>query len=82
MEYDDLLTKVGSFGRFQWLAIAAIALFHFSDSYIFLGFIFIAATPDHWCRPHPEPEISNMTLSDRKGVYLPPLEGIREPSYR
>ena len=69
MEYEELLSKVGSFGRYQWILISMVCILFVSDCFIFMGYVFITALPDHWCRL---PDTGgNITLEEMKAAFLP-----------
>ncbi|XP_073814092.1 beta-alanine transporter isoform X1 [Musca autumnalis] len=63
MDFDNVLTEVGSFGLYQKIIICAVLLpaalpcaFHAYSQ------LFIAATPKHWCRtPELEPWVQDYT---------------------
>ena len=69
MEYEELLSKVGAFGRYQWILISMVCILFVSDCFIFMGYVFITALPDHWCRL---PDTGgNITLEEMKAAFLP-----------
>ena len=69
MEYEELLNKVGSFGPYQWIVIPMVCILYISDCFIFMGYVFITALPDHWCRL---PDTGgNITLEEMKSAFLP-----------
>ena len=64
MDYDSALEEhVGQFGRFQIFAFILIGLVEMSSAFYNMQYVFIMATPLHWCKT---PELQNMTLTSEQ----------------
>uniref|UniRef100_UPI00398E8324 solute carrier family 22 member 2-like isoform X2 n=1 Tax=Pristiophorus japonicus TaxID=55135 RepID=UPI00398E8324 len=48
--FDDVLEEVGGFGLYQKVTFFYVCLTSAMFSYLYVGFVFLAVTPDHWCR--------------------------------
>ncbi|XP_032880900.1 solute carrier family 22 member 2-like [Amblyraja radiata] len=72
--FDDILVEVGGFGPYQRRVFILIYLTSAIFSWLYLGFVFLAVTPDHWCR---SPGVSalrtkcNWSLEQEKNFTLP-----------
>ncbi|XP_067845333.1 solute carrier family 22 member 2-like isoform X2 [Heptranchias perlo] len=72
--FDDVLVEVGSFGPYQKKIFFLIYLTSAMFSYLYVGFVFLAVTPDHWCR---SPGVTglrdkcNWSLEQEKNYTLP-----------
>ncbi|OWR52533.1 carcinine transporter [Danaus plexippus] len=69
IDLDDVLPKIGEFGIYQKFLLWFVCL----PACLPCGFcafnqLFMTDTPDHWCRV---PELSNMTLENRKMLSIP-----------
>ena len=53
MRYDDILTHLGEFGRYQKCLFLAICLLAVPCSWHSLGNTFLSASPEHYCRSYP-----------------------------
>ncbi|XP_069786510.1 solute carrier family 22 member 2 [Narcine bancroftii] len=81
--FDDALEEVGGFGRYQKFSFFLVCLPSAMFSYLYVGFVFLAVTPDHWCR---SPEVAtlrekcNWSLDQEKNYTLP-IESTKSSSY-
>ncbi|XP_055495412.1 solute carrier family 22 member 2-like [Leucoraja erinacea] len=72
--FDDILVEVGGFGPYQRRVFILIYLTSPIFSWLYFGFVFLAVTPDHWCR---SPGVSalrakcNWSLEQEKNFTLP-----------
>ncbi|XP_078261994.1 solute carrier family 22 member 2-like [Rhinoraja longicauda] len=72
--FDDVLEEVGGFGLYQKITFFWVCLTSAMFSYLYVGFVFLAVTPDHWCR---SPGVSalrekcNWSLEQEKNFTLP-----------
>ncbi|XP_032881597.1 solute carrier family 22 member 2-like [Amblyraja radiata] len=72
--FDDVLEEVGGFGLYQKIVFFLVCLISAMFSYLYVGFVFLAVTPDHWCR---SPGVSalrakcNWSLEQEKNFTLP-----------
>ncbi|XP_078086718.1 solute carrier family 22 member 2-like isoform X2 [Mustelus asterias] len=73
--FDDLLEEVGGFGIYQktvfFLICVATAIFN----YLYVGIIFLAVTPNHWCRSPGVAELRDRcgwSLEEEWNYTLPP----------
>ena len=49
MIFDELLERIGTFGRYQKLMFCVVALAGFPAAFNNMSIVFLAASPDHWC---------------------------------
>uniref|UniRef100_T1J273 Major facilitator superfamily (MFS) profile domain-containing protein n=1 Tax=Strigamia maritima TaxID=126957 RepID=T1J273_STRMM len=70
MEFDDILPKLGQFGRYQKFVYFMLCI-PASLPAVFLTFnqVFMSATPEHWCEI-PELKDTNMTLQQRLNLSI------------
>ena len=71
VDYDCVLEEhVGQFGKYQILAFILLGLVEVSSAIYNLEYVFIMATPDHWCKI---PALDNTTLTDNeiKNISIP-----------
>ena len=68
-DFDEILTHIGGWGRFQYMLTLIYFPFNIFLGYILLSPILTLYTPDHWCLI---PELSNFTLEERKSLAIPP----------
>lgn len=69
IDLDDVLPKIGEFGIYQKFLLWFVCL----PACLPCGFcafnqLFMTDTPDHWCRI---PEIQNLTIEERKSLFIP-----------
>uniref|UniRef100_A0A4W3H4Q2 Solute carrier family 22 member 3 n=1 Tax=Callorhinchus milii TaxID=7868 RepID=A0A4W3H4Q2_CALMI len=57
--FDNVLEEAGVFGIYQKTIFFLIYLTSALFSYLYVGFVFLAITPDHWCRSPGVTELSN-----------------------
>ncbi|XP_055495367.1 solute carrier family 22 member 2-like [Leucoraja erinacea] len=48
--FDDLLEEAGAFGPFQKTIFLLLCICSAMFSYLYVGIVFLAITPEHWCR--------------------------------
>ncbi|XP_051868465.1 solute carrier family 22 member 2-like [Pristis pectinata] len=48
--FDNLLEEAGEFGLFQKTTFTLICITSAMFSYLYIGIVFLAITPEHWCR--------------------------------
>lgn len=63
MNFDQILSAVGGFGKFQKLLYIWICLPQIPLAFHMMASIFTGATPPHWCRDSPSTSVSN-NISD------------------
>ncbi|XP_072359744.1 solute carrier family 22 member 2 [Scyliorhinus torazame] len=72
--FDDVLEEVGGFGVYQKLILFLVCLSSAAFAYLYVGFVFLAVTPDHWCQ---SPGVSELrencswSLEQEKNYTLP-----------
>ncbi|XP_022088432.1 organic cation transporter protein-like [Acanthaster planci] len=49
MHYEDILHRVGHFGKYQKLVIVLVSMIEIPTACHFLAQVFLAASTDHWC---------------------------------
>ncbi|XP_041034084.1 solute carrier family 22 member 2-like [Carcharodon carcharias] len=72
--FDDVLVNIGGFGQYQKMIFFLIYLTSAVFSYLYIGFVFLAVTPDHWCRSPGVTELRdkcNWSLEQEKNYTLP-----------
>lgn len=73
MDLDDLLPQVGEFGKYQKLMLWLVCLpACFPCGFCAFNQLFMAETPDHWCRV---PELGNFSVEQRKSLAIPADNG-------
>lgn len=50
IDFDELLTKIGGWGPFQWKLLGIFIFSAFILSYVGYSSILYSYTPDHWCK--------------------------------
>ena len=64
VDYDSALIEyVGQFGKYQILYFLLLGLVEITNTIYNLEYVFILATPEHWCR---NPFLKNTTLTDEQ----------------
>ena len=64
VDYDSALREyVGQFGKYQILSFILLGLVEFTNTMYHLEYVFILATPEHWCR---NPYLKNTSLTDEQ----------------
>ncbi|XP_038674831.1 solute carrier family 22 member 2-like [Scyliorhinus canicula] len=72
--FDDVLMNIGGFGQYQKMIFFLTYLTTVVFSYLYVGFVFLAVTPDHWCQ---SPGVSELrencswSLEQEKNYTLP-----------
>ncbi|XP_060687121.1 solute carrier family 22 member 2-like [Hemiscyllium ocellatum] len=72
--FDDVLIQIGGFGQYQKVIFFLIYLSSMMFSHLYFGFVFLAVTPDHWCRSPGVTELRdkcNWSLEQEKNYTLP-----------
>ncbi|XP_072907723.1 solute carrier family 22 member 2-like isoform X2 [Hemitrygon akajei] len=72
--FDDLLVEAGGFGPYQSRVFLLIYLSSAVFSWLYVGFVFLAITPDHWCRSPGVAELRekcNWSLNQERNYTLP-----------
>ena len=70
-DFDELLSVVGDFGRFQWRIFLLMQLPFFFLAFNYFGQIWMTLEPDHWCRV-PELEALGWTQEQIRNITSPP----------
>ena len=70
MEYEDVLRRVGEFGRYQRFLYSLGALLSIGIATSSYGYVFVTAFVDHWCHI-PGIRQLNLTLEQIKDLSLP-----------
>ncbi|XP_041034075.1 solute carrier family 22 member 2-like [Carcharodon carcharias] len=73
LNFDDVLEEVGGFGLYQKFIFFLVCLPSAMFSYLYVGFVFLAVTPDHWCRSPGVTELRdkcNWSLEQEKNYTL------------
>ncbi|XP_067845367.1 solute carrier family 22 member 2-like isoform X3 [Heptranchias perlo] len=73
--FDDILEEAGEFGIYQKRIFFLICLTTAMFSYLYVGIIFLAITPNHWCRSPGVDELRNKcgwSLEEEWNYTLPP----------
>ncbi|XP_043552228.1 solute carrier family 22 member 2-like isoform X4 [Chiloscyllium plagiosum] len=74
LTFDDVLEEVGGFGLYQKITFFFVCLTSAAFAYLYVGFVFLAVTPDHWCRSPGVTELRdkcNWSLEQEKNYTLP-----------
>lgn len=72
MDFEDLLSEVGDFGKYQKKLIACFMVPTTLISAIYvMNVIFMVAVPDHWCHVPQLSDNTNLTLEQIKYLSLP-----------
>ncbi|XP_050683824.1 carcinine transporter-like [Leptidea sinapis] len=75
VDYDQLLTSAGSFGRYQVFLFFATLPFYFYGGLTYFSQQFMTETsPNHWCWIS---ELENLTITDRRTLAIPEDPGSR-----
>ena len=72
-DFDDILTYVGGWGRFQYMITLVNFLFNIFLGYVYLSPILTLYTPPHWCAV---PELANLSLEARREIAIPRDEAV------
>lgn len=69
IDFDDLLSSAGEFGKYQLLLFFATAPFYIFGVFVYFTQLFLTETSsDHWCWI---PELENLTDIERKNLAIP-----------
>ena len=69
--YDDILKKVGGFGKFQRRSFAVLTLVYVAAAMNTLGYLFWAGRPDHWCDVTKPQHLQNVSDVTWKELVIP-----------
>lgn len=67
MDFEDVLKQVGDYGKFQKILVILFLIPTSAINYMY-DYMFMLATPDHWCFV---PELSNMSLQEQQQFIRP-----------
>ena len=67
MDYEDVLSQVGDFGKYQKIFVL-LFLMPTAAINILYDFMFMMYTPDHWCYV---PELANLTYEQQSKLIRP-----------
>ena len=71
MDYDLALEQhVGQFGKYQIFCFVLLGFVEITSAIYNMGYVFILATPEHWCRT-PELQNINLTTDQIKAISIP-----------
>uniref|UniRef100_UPI00398EB25B solute carrier family 22 member 2-like n=1 Tax=Pristiophorus japonicus TaxID=55135 RepID=UPI00398EB25B len=73
--FDELLEEAGAFGFYQKKVFFLICITSAMFSYLYVGIVFLAVTPDHWCRSPGVAELRNKcgwSLEEERNYTVPP----------
>ncbi|KAJ8736894.1 hypothetical protein PYW07_000165 [Mythimna separata] len=69
VDYDELLSSAGEFGRYQILLFLATFPFYVFGAFSYFTQVFLTETsPNHWCMI---PELQNLTVLERRNLAIP-----------
>ncbi|XP_047022668.1 carcinine transporter-like [Helicoverpa zea] len=75
VDYDDLISSAGEFGRYQLLLFIATLPFYAFGVFVYFSQMFITeVSPNHWCKI---PELENLTDIQRRDLGIPKDETAR-----
>ncbi|KAJ8737920.1 hypothetical protein PYW08_000515 [Mythimna loreyi] len=70
VDYDELLSSAGEFGRYQIFLFFTTFPFYVFGAFTYFSQVFITETsPNHWCMI---PELQNLTILERRNLAIPP----------
>ena len=67
-DFDDILTYVGGWGRFQYMITIVNFLFNIFLGYVYLSPILTVYTPPHFCNI---PQLANLSVEARRRAAIP-----------
>ena len=67
-DFDDILSYVGGWGRFQFRITLVFLLFNIFLGYVYLSPILTVYTPPHFCNI---PQLANLTVEARIRAAIP-----------
>ncbi|XP_045592126.1 organic cation transporter protein [Procambarus clarkii] len=70
LDFDDVLTHAGEFGKYQWLLFLGLAPFALNLVLVYFLQFFITLPPEHWCAV-PELLQANISLDLRRTLSIP-----------
>ncbi|KAJ8737900.1 hypothetical protein PYW08_000495 [Mythimna loreyi] len=69
VDYDELLSSAGEFGRYQLFLFLATFPFYVFGAFSYFTQVFLTETsPNHWCMI---PELQNLTVLERRNLAIP-----------
>ncbi|KAF9407186.1 hypothetical protein HW555_012534 [Spodoptera exigua] len=69
VDYDELLSSAGEFGRYQIFLFFATFPFYVFGAFSYFTQVFLTETsPNHWCMV---PELENLTILERRSLAIP-----------
>ncbi|CAH1796213.1 unnamed protein product [Owenia fusiformis] len=73
MNVDKALSSLGRYSRWQMFYMVFLGVFScLPDAWSILGIVFIGATPEHYCKPHPGRNITESSPYElRDGAFVP-----------
>ncbi|XP_068633640.1 carcinine transporter-like [Battus philenor] len=75
VDYDQLLSSAGEFGRYQWFLFFSTFPFYIFGTFSYFSQMFMTEpSPNHWCWV---PELANLTEMERRNLAIPHDEKAR-----
>ncbi|CAK1588465.1 unnamed protein product [Parnassius mnemosyne] len=75
VDYDQLLSSAGKFGRYQWFLFFSTCPFYIFSTFSYFSQMFMTEpSPNHWCWI---PELANLTELGRRNLAIPRDESAR-----
>ena len=68
---EDILNKIGAFGRFQKFSFFMLTWVNVSIAFNTIGYVFWAARPDHWCEVEQPQQLHNLSADAWKQFTIP-----------
>uniref|UniRef100_A0A1B0F9D3 Major facilitator superfamily (MFS) profile domain-containing protein n=1 Tax=Glossina morsitans morsitans TaxID=37546 RepID=A0A1B0F9D3_GLOMM len=73
MDFDDMLAKLGEFGRFQKILFISMIPFSCFLAFVYFSQIFLTLIPEeYWCNV---PELEGLTMAERLSLAIPRIDG-------
>ena len=77
-DFDDVLSHVGGWGKFQYKITLVTLLFNMFLGYVYYSPIITLHTPPHWCLV---PELTNLTQLLRREISIPRDDNVLGEQY-